>query len=208
MKYLQLLFIFILTSIVIFILLSITVYSCESTNNYKWEVQFGIGKIIFQLIIKLIIFIVGIIVFLLVRKFVKFNNYRLFKKIYFIVFSLSIFYAQIYKISQSVLHLKKEYSICSKSTTEGLTTKSNSLNLSEYNYLYSKFHLLPDLPSTSDSININYYTDNFLGDYMLDIQFRCKGSAHIDTADHHWMILNVDKKNNIQYANYYANGND
>ncbi|MDP2387281.1 MAG: hypothetical protein Q8M29_12970 [Bacteroidota bacterium] len=58
-----------------------------------------------------------------------------------------------------------------KLTDNGMQLKADSLSLIEYKELRGDYSILPELPPAADSIEINYYHDDFLGDYSIDILF-------------------------------------
>ena len=88
-----------------------------------------------------------------------------------------------------------------------MTTTSKNISLTEYGYLKNQFFLLPELPKTSHNISLNYYTDNFLGDYSLSINFTCENKEQIDTKNKHWTILNIDKLTNRKSIEYFDQEN-
>lgn len=60
-------------------------------------------------------------------------------------------------------------SICAKSTSDGLFTRSQNLTAEECAYLQGLLPLLPDLPVQPDSINLFYYSDGFLPDFAVKV---------------------------------------
>jgi hypothetical protein len=173
--------------------------SCFAISQYRWTVVLGIGSILSSLLRITLIFTAGIILFLIIKRKIRPEKYNRVKLLYFSIFPIFIFYNQILLIFKGIMNRPMEKSICNKSSSNVMTTQSKILNLNEYDYLKSKLFLLPDLPKTSDSINISYYHDDFLGDFSLNLNFVCENKELIDTADKRWTISKIGYKNSIYY---------
>jgi len=70
-------------------------------------------------------------------------------------------------------------SICEKATDDGMFCKFKNLNLSEYQFLTSGYEWIPQIPTSTQNINIDFYRDDFLGDYNLTITIK---STELDTS--------------------------
>jgi hypothetical protein len=184
--------IFILSCSACFLLSLFAGASCEAILHYTWTVQFGIGGIVFSLIRMFIIWVAGMTVWFLIRRKIKSQNYKRIKFFYFALLPLLIFYKQLEQISGNIIDQSMERSICDKTTSNGMTTSSKKLTLPEYDHLKINLPLLPALPLTAEKINISYYTDDFLGDYTLSVQFECDIHEPIDTSLHRWWVDAVD----------------
>jgi len=188
-------------------LVYLTDNSCDAISNYNWTVQFGIGILFFALIKMIIIFIVGILLFLLFRKKIRHKKYDKIKLIYFAILPLFVFHYQFLLIPNNIINRSTVHSICEKSSTDGMTTHSKNINLSEYNFLQDKLFLLPNIPNTSDSIDLDYYHDGFLGDFSLDVTFACDIYSRIDILDKRWSVTKINKVNKKKHIYYHDNKN-
>ncbi len=167
--------------------------SCDATQQYNWTVQFGIGAMIYSILEKVVFFIAGFTFFILIKKKICSEIYIKTKYIYFAALPVLVFHNQFLQIPENISNRSIELSICEKSWSNGLQTNSKTLNQKEYKYLKHQLLLLPDLPQSADSIDINYYRDNFLGEFILTIHFLCDNLEPIDTANKHWI---TDAANN------------
>jgi hypothetical protein len=180
--------IFILSCFACIFLSYSTTSVCEAILNYSWTVQFGVGAVVFSLIKMFIIWAAGITVWFLIRKKLQPHRYKKIKLFYYAILPLVIFYKQLLAVPGDVLNRPIKRSICDKTTSNGMTTESKNITLPEYDYLRTNLQLLPALPTTSEKINISYYTDNFLGDYMLSVHFECDIHEPVDTTTHLWFV--------------------
>jgi hypothetical protein len=78
-------------------------------------------------------------------------------------------------------------SICQKSTDDGQIFKVENLKFDEYNFYSNKTSWFPKIPISGDSISIEYYRDDFLGDYSL--QIKMKTTEQIDSKK--WKEYNM-----------------
>ncbi|HWY34687.1 MAG TPA: hypothetical protein VNX68_08570 [Nitrosopumilaceae archaeon] len=176
--------------------------SCDAIVNYTWSVQFGLGEMIHSVLKMTFIFVIGIVVFGLIRKKIPQRNYNSIKLIYFAVLPLFVFHHQFLSIPRNILNRSIKSSICEKSVDNGIRTETMNITLTEYEFLKNRLFLLPDLPNTADSINIMYYHDDFFGDFDLNVHFRCSKNEPIDTSDKRWNVITSDKlidKKRVRY---------
>ena len=181
--------------------------SCSAIAQYRWTVGAGLGSLFFALLKVTLIFISGIILFLLVKKRIPHDKYARVKLIYFAILPLFVFYGQFLSIPKHFINRPVKESICNKSSTDGMKTKSNGINLFEYEYLKNKLFLLPKLPASSDSINVSYYTDDLMGDCILDIEFKCDINEQIDTTNKCWTLKDINQFANKKVVNYHSQTN-
>lgn len=194
---------FIATNVIGALLFYLTDFSCPAILNYDWTVQFGIGTIIWELGKMFLIFIVGIVLFLIVKKKINKNKYDKIKLIYFAIFPFLIFHNQFLRIPINLMNRKMVNSICAKSSSNGMQTESNDLYLKEYRYLQGELFLLPDIPKSSSNIDVKYYHDDFLGDFSLEVQLLCASDEVIDTTKGKWSIKkDSESKDKIQVSYY------
>jgi hypothetical protein len=184
--------IFILSCLACIFLSYSTTSVCEELLNYTWTVQSGVGGVVFSLIKMFIIWVAGVTVWFLIRKKLQPHRYRKIKLFYFALLPLVIFSKQLMAIPGDMLNRPMERSICDKTTSNGMTTESKNITLQEYDYLRIHLQLLPQLPVTSEKINISYYTDNFLADYRLSVHFECGVHEAIDTTNHLWSVSPIE----------------
>lgn len=176
--------------------------SCDAILNYSWTVQFGVGGVIIAMIKMFIVWVTGVTVWLLIRRKIQPQRYYPIKLFYFALLPLFIFSKQLLEVPGDVMNKSLEHSICDKTVSNGMTTKSTNITPSEYDYLKTRFQLLPTLPLTAEKINISYYTDHFLGDYSLSVQFECAMNEVIDTASHKWWVESIEGSTNRKAVTY------
>lgn len=179
---------------------------CEAILNYSHTTQFGVGGMVFSLIRMFIIWVAGITIWFLFRRKLKPQNHKRIKFFYFTLLPLFIFYRQLEQVPGDIIHQPVERSICSKTTSNGMTTESKDITLPEYDHLKANFPLLPPLPLTAEKIKISYYTDHFLGDYNLSVQFECDVQEPIDTVSRQWFVDPIEGVKNMKKVIYEAGG--
>lgn len=174
---------------------------CQALDKYT---PLGWIQIMMGLIKMAGIFLLGILLFFFLKNRIPSKHYRYFKLLYFAILPFCMNYKQLLAIPTDFKYQQIERSICTKSTVHGLTVKSEHINKQEYDYLWENFYRLPQLPSSSDNIDIEYYADDFLGDFNLDINFDCNMDEKISTSSH-WSVTEEDpakKKKKVAYSNY------
>jgi hypothetical protein len=194
---------FIATTFIGALLFFLTDASCSAISNYYWIVQFGIAEIILGVGRIFLIFIVGMVLFLIVKRKINKNKYDKIKLMYFAVLPFFIFYSEFLRIPMNLMNRSVVNSICAKSSFDGIQTESHDLNLKEYRYLQGELFLLPDIPKSSDKIGVRYSHDDFFGEFSLHVQLLCSKDELIDTTQSNWSIKEDPQSKNIIQISYF-----
>jgi len=168
--------------------LSITDPSCDALYQYRWTVQFGLGPLVESLMKSFLIFVVGVVLFYLLRRRLSQALNGKGPIVYFMILPVFVFHVQFYGVWKNLTSASIERSICAKSTGDGMTVQSVALEHEEYRYLKRRLTLLPNLPSSADSISVEYYHDGFLGDFMLKVRFGCSEQESLSLTGQQWSI--------------------
>jgi hypothetical protein len=169
--------------IIIMVIGGIAELNIELSNDcpalYAFDIFYfqDLFKTIMLLGIMTFILVVGSISYVFISKKKKINII-----LYFVILSIitsSYFIREIYlKIIDHNKEIKTR--ICEKSTDDGMTCKMKGLTIEEYNFIPNK-SLLPKIPDFSEKININFYRDDFLGDYNLTIRILIPKNMILDS---------------------------
>lgn len=139
--------------------------NCPQTETFT-------GDSLYLFVKSLVLFLVGGLIwtvgYLLFRKF---NNAPQLVKKYFILLTVLASFSLVHSIWTSTFSSDKRLiqSICNKSSDDGMFCTMNRLSFDEYMYLQKKSGWLPQMPSHCENVILNYYRDDFLGDYFLNI---------------------------------------
>lgn len=195
---------FMFMSLIAMLLFTLSFDLCEAILHYQGHIQF-IGLEFLLFFIKWIFLtLIGLLLFWLIKQFINPSRYTKYKIIYFGLLPLFICYNPFFKIIENAKNQDCISSICNKSKSNTMKTKSENLTLLEYHYLQDCLPLLPSLPTSADSISICYYNDQFLGDFVLKVDFLCENSTPIDSIDKHWQVLYANPqsgKKKVIFAN-------
>jgi hypothetical protein len=141
---------------------------------------FGIREFIkgiMLLLLMIFVLLIGSAAYVFISRKIKINII-----LYFVILSLitsSYFIRGIYfKLKDQNKGIKAR--ICEKSVDNGMTCKMKGLTIEEYHFLPNK-SLLPKIPDFSEKINIDFYRDDFLGDYILTIRILVPKEKMLDT---------------------------
>lgn len=189
-------------SFICILLITFSSTSCKTLYYYNYNVFFGIGKLDLLFALKCII---ALGLYLLLRLMSTIYKNKSYQLLFFAILPLIIFSTPLYMIPKKIKTRPITSSICSKSTTDGMTTKSNNLNYAEYIYIKKQLQLLPTIPDSAKYIYLKYYHDNFLSDYHLEVNCTISKDVLIDTTNSNWLILSKDTINNTKVI-YYYNG--
>lgn len=184
----------ILIPIIIYFILeffSTSVY-CEELSGYYYDdfkVISGFIKYIFFL---LGLFGSGVLAFYLLKKYVPAFLNRYVQVAYIVLLWGIAFYPMFRTIIQNHNNASLVSSLCNKTTGTIMHVKSTNITYNEYKYLQGKLVLLPDISSQSDSIQIDYYHDGFLPDFLLNIRYRVPVNDPTETNDKRWFEKSRD----------------
>ncbi len=195
-------FVFILCCVACVCLSYYTSSTCETISNYSWTMQFGVGGVVLSLMRMVIIFIAGLAIWRLIKRKIQPLKYKRIKLLYFALLPLIIFSKQLIAVPGDLMNHSIAISACDKTTTNGIKTESSNLTLQEYDFLRTKFKLLPELPLTAEYISIAYYSDNFIGDYSLSVHFDCGIREVIGTKAQGWWAEPINGSNEKKSVTY------
>jgi len=156
-------------------------FSCPALEIFSNESSFSLMiEAIKMLFLSIGIWLIGLILFLIVRKKKKINIYLYFTIITIITLS-PLIYNAIKRSPERNRSLKEE--ICKKGNDDGMMLTFKQLNKKEYNFINSETNWLPSIPNETKSINIDYYRDDFLGDFDLNIELELEENEKIDLVN-------------------------
>ncbi len=130
------------------------------------------GDSLYLFIKSFIVFIIGCLIWTFgYLFFLKFERWHSLVKKYFILLTILASFPLVNSIWKNSFRSDRQLSqsICSKSSDDGMFCSMNRLSFDEYMYLNKKSEWLPLIPPHSESVIINYYRDDFLGDYSLNM---------------------------------------
>ena len=175
-------------------------YSCPAIDAFSSESSFGLMLKAFKLLaIGLGIWLIGLLGFFVIRNItIQLNIYIFFAVI--TTLSLSpILSIAINRTPETNRQLK--ITICSKSEDDGMWLNFKKLTKEEYDFVNSETHWLPKIPENSNNININYYRDDFLGDFHLSIDLELSSSEIMDSLSYPKWIKSKGKYYYEDYQN-------
>jgi hypothetical protein len=173
----------------VYCLILSTDFSCSALDTfYNESVYEHFFHILKKLLIAFGIWISGIIIYFKIKK-KKLINLLVFISLLTILSLYSFIIKAVSRIPDKNKELKQE--VCRKSTDDGMWLEFNNLSKIEYDFINSKNKYLPSVPEESDTINIKFYRDSFLGDFDLNIELKLKPDESLDT---------------IKYPNWYFDG--
>ncbi|MES2268363.1 MAG: hypothetical protein V4520_16490 [Bacteroidota bacterium] len=171
--------------------------SCAALDTY---LPADFGYAFSALAVMILTFVLGFIFYAFVL--MKLLTNKLFKYGYWILLPVFIFIRPLLSVQGKFAYRDIKHSICNKSTGSGLEAKSKSLSLYEYNYLRSRYTLFPNVPKTAKEIDINYYVDDFLGDFSLEISLSCNRNEKF-IFNKNWTIDTATKESMLQHVYYH-----
>ena len=168
-------------------------FSCSALDAFSSNSSFIIiFKAIHLLAIAIGIWIAGLIVFLFIRKKKEINIYLYFTLITTLSLSQLIWFA-IGRIPEENRQLKEQ--ICEKSSDDGMQLRFRKLTKDEYDFINSETKWLPEVPNQTKQINIDYFRDDFLGDFDLKIELELIENKSVDSLN----FPNWTKRNGKYY---------
>ena len=186
----------------LFIAKELTTIRCPELYVFT---DFSFSKIMFLIIILIIFFIIWLVGLILYLKFERVKRLNII--LYFgllATFSSIPLISNIYmNISDPDRQLKKE--ICEKLHDDGMNFQATKLTILEYRFLTQSNSWIPNVPDDSKEIDIEYYRDDFLGDYSLSIIFTLSNGSILDSTIYpNWKVIEVKSNGEIKYE-YYEN---
>ena len=157
-------------------------FSCSALeafdNESSIELFFDFIK---KSLIALGIWLIGLISYFLIKKKKPISVLLFFPLL--TVISLQSFIVSAVTREPETNRVQKE-NVCAKSTDDGLVLTFLNLSKEEYDFINSKTKWLPAIPIESEIINIEYYRDDFLGDFVLNIELKLKPEGRLDTIEY------------------------
>lgn len=151
----------------------ISISPFEYTSIFEW------------LFIKVIIIFLSIIWFIVyviyykMSKKRKLNPFLIFGLVSILI-SFGLIQSIVINITDQNIELKK--AICAKAKDDGMMCEINSLSYEEYQF-FSNYGWFPQIPKETEKINIDYYRDDFLGDFILNIEIFIPKNETIDSIE-------------------------
>lgn len=154
--------------------------SCLALSAFEALSIINFFKALVVLGLLFIILIVGFVIFFAFLKSKRINIILYFSILALIV-SSPIIKNLIYAINDKEGDIKE--SICKKAVDDGMFCKMQDLSYDEYLFI-TQDSWLPSIPKSSKNISIEYYRDDFLGDYYLIINLWIpKDSNELDNGE-------------------------
>ncbi|MEC3907842.1 hypothetical protein VOI54_12505 [Tamlana sp. 2201CG12-4] len=137
-------------------------------------------QILLILVVIVVTWIVGVLIYYYLRRKRKINIYLYFTVATLI--SLSTMYFKP-KEKKNIVNISPEMKnvICKKGSDDGMFLQLDNLTNNEYEYLRSLKKWWPEIPNEANSINVEYYRDDFLGDFSFDINLDLPNIIEIDS---------------------------
>jgi len=166
-------------------------FSCSALDAFSNEPSIALFfDFLKTILIAFGIWIVGLILYFALRKKKKIN--LLFYVSLLTTISLYSFMVKaVTRQPEGNRKLKQE--ICEKSTDDGMMLNFLSLNKAEYDFINSKTKWLPTIPEVSESVDINYWRDDFFGEYSLIIELTIPIGQTLDSITYPKWTLNGRK---------------
>lgn len=154
-------------------------FSCSAIDAFSNKSSFSLLFKAFKLLsIAIGVWIAGLIAFLIIRQKKKINIYIYFTLI--TTLSLSpVILIVINRHPEENRQIKEH--ICSKGTDDGMQLSFQKLTKDEYHFINAETNWLPELPGQTKYINIDYYRDDFIGDFHLKIEIELIENGTIDS---------------------------
>lgn len=154
-------------------------FSCSALNAFDNESSIVLFfNFIKEMLIAFGIWFIGLITYFIIKKKKRISLFLYFPLL--TVISLHSFIVTAATREPEENRTLKQQ-ICSKSTDDGMILTFLDLNKDEYDFINLKTKWLPVVPIGSEIINIEYYRDDFLGDYDLKIELKLRSEERLDT---------------------------
>lgn len=174
-------------------------YSCPALDAFSSESSLELTIKTFKLlVIGVGIWLIGLVGFFVIRKKRNLNVYLYFTVITVLSLSPMILKA-INRAPEKNRQLKEL--ICSKSKDDGMLLNFKHLTKEEYDFVNSETNWLPKVPENANNITIDYFRDDFLGDFHLTIELELSNNEKMDTLN----FPNWTKRDGKYYYEDYQN---
>lgn len=153
---------------------------------------FSFFKVMEWFVVAIVIWLIGVITYFIIKRKRTINIL-----LYFSILTTIAFYSFIINAIKREPETNRELKevICSKGSGDEMKCTFKALTTDEYNFINSEInHWLPLIPENTDSINIDYFHDDFFGDFRITIEMFIPPGEELDT-------LKFDKWK--KYKNYY-----
>ena len=131
---------------------------------------------------------IGMGIYAILRRLIN-TTYR-FKLIYFLTFTCLAGFIELRSIAIHTYYLPTRLGVCDKFVeTRGMDIKLKGLTEQEYHSIRSTCFYGPDIPLNSKDIDVFYFDDAFLPDYILKITATIDSEADIPMG---WINLTED----------------
>lgn len=158
-------------------------FSCSALEAFDNESSLALFfDFIKRMLIAFGIWLIGLISYFIIKKRRPINLLIFFPLL--TIISLHSFITAAVSGAPEVVNRTQKENVCAKSTDDGMLLTFLNLNKDEYDFINSKTKWLPAVPVESAIINIQYYRDDFLGDYDLNIELKLKSEERLDTIEY------------------------
>ncbi len=149
--------------------------------------------------------VLGAFVIILLAGFIIYFKYLTAIKVNLIVYFLSLSLIVCIPLIKNIFDLLTDQhrvikdSICEKSTDDGMICLMSNLTYDEYCYL-SDNTWLPSIPGSSENIAIEYYRDDFIGDFSLAISIWLPNDQIQDIDFEKWDSVKGKRRNSSKFV--------
>lgn len=191
-----------LTFLTLLILHWILDVNCPQTDIFT-------GDSLYLFVKSFVVFIIGCIIWTFgYLFFLKFERWHSIAKKYFISLTILASFSLVNSIWTNSFSSDKQLiqSICSKSSDDGMFCSMNRLTFNEYMYLHKKSQWIPLIPSLSDNVIIEYYRDDFLGDYSFNLWVELPARPKFDSIKFsQFKKVLIEEENEFESSMVYSN---
>ena len=172
--------------------------TCLELSVFKGDSLFQFLSVLKLLGIMIAIWSAGMILFFSWKKIQRINFFTYFT-ILSLISAFPIIKSIYYNISDNNEDIKNQ--ICIKANDDGMICTMTSLTLKEYNFIIEDSPWIPKIPYSTNDISINYYRDDFLGDYDLTIKIIVMEARNINPKEYpRWVLVKKNKNNTAIYS--------
>jgi hypothetical protein len=192
--------VFALISFLLLVAVATTDCTCDALNYYRLSWDF-LGDIDTQFW-AVVLLAAGVAIYYIITRLLKWDS-EIVKYVYWGLLPLVVFHSAISTVKHNLKVGATEQSICTKTTNakKGGGIVSTNLTLEEYQYLQPDRGELPNLPPTATNITLWFNGGDFIGDYILELTFKCGANEKIATSEK-WTLKSVNKKSGTKTISY------
>jgi hypothetical protein len=181
----------VVTGLIILYLTKNNHISCSALDAFSNEASIALFfDFLKTMLIAFVIWVVGLIIYFVLRKKKKINLLLYFS----LLTTISLYSFMVKTVTRQPeenRQLKQE--ICEKATDDGMMLNFLNLNKAEYDFINSKTKWLPIIPELSESVDINYWRDDFFGEYSLKIELTIPIGQTLDSISYPKWTFNGKK---------------